>query len=102
MAGQNVRFADPSISEKAVCRLGIRPVIHSPGRRRTYSAGELLQQLSQPLSMASVFELASHHFIVDPFSRPRLRKVPALLGPNTSRILHALQSATTGVRFVSA
>ena len=51
--------------------------------------------------MTNILELASHYFIVDPFSRPMPRKVPALRGPNTSRILMP-QSDTTGVWIVSA
>src|SRR5579864_9482179 len=86
MPGQNIRFADPLIVEKAICRLRVRPIFGRPRRCRTYSARELLQQLSQPLAMANVLELASHYFIADPFSRPRPRKVSALRGPNTSRI----------------
>jgi hypothetical protein len=53
MPGQNVRFADPLIGEKAICRLGVRPIFGRPGSRRTYSTGELLQQMPKPLAMAT-------------------------------------------------
>ena len=46
-------------------------------------------QLPKPLAMANIFKLTLHHFIVYPFPRPGLRNVPALLGLNTPRILHA-------------
>jgi len=98
---QDVRFADPLIGEEAICCLRVYPVLRCPRRCGSYPVGKLLQQLPQPLAMVNVPELTSHHFIVDPFSRPRLRKVPALHGPNTSRVAHALQSATTTVRIVS-
>ena len=61
MFGQDVGFADPLIGKKPICRLSIRPIFRRPGRRRTYSAGELLQQIPQPLAMANVLELASLH-----------------------------------------
>lgn len=51
--------------------------------------------------MVKTLELASHHFIGDPFSRLRLRNLPALRGSKIFRLLQALHSATVAARIVS-
>ena len=66
VTGQDIGFADSIIAEKAISCLGIGPVLTCPRRRRTNLAGKLFQQLSQPLTMAGILEVASHHFILYP------------------------------------
>jgi len=58
VAGQNLSLADPVVGEKTVGRFGVCPVLTGQGDAPSDFIGELLQKLSQPLTMAFIFELA--------------------------------------------
>jgi len=50
--------------------------------------------LSQPLAVANILKLASHNFIVYPFSRPEIRRpIPAAYALNMSPFPHGNQFA---------
>lgn len=94
MARQDICFVDPIVSEKAIRRFRIRPILRCLRYRRPNLPGKLLQQMAHALAVAHILESASHHFIVYLFIRPGLRRLPALGGPNTSQLPHVQQSAT--------
>ena len=90
MAGENIGFSDPIVAKEAIGRLGIFPILTCPWGRGSYSARQLLQQLSQSLAVADILELASHHFIVYPLIHPGIRRrFPASLALNQSALPHA-------------
>jgi hypothetical protein len=90
VAGQNIGFTDPIVAKEAIGSLGIRPVLTCPWGRGSHSARQLLQQLSRSLAVAEILELASHHFIFYPLTRPEIRRrFPAFLALNQSALPHA-------------
>lgn len=65
MSSHDLIFADVTVGEKAVSRLGVGPIL--TGIRNTFadSLGHHPQQLAEPLGQTHILKIATSHFIIN-------------------------------------
>lgn len=71
MPGQNVRFADSIVGEKAVSRFGVGPVLAHQRNTLAGITGQLREQCAKSFTQTRVFERAARQLVINPFTDRR-------------------------------